>query len=153
MTDEELKTELDRLAPFEGRVPFLYLDNATRPNVTTGVGFLIVGIDDACKLPFYRVSDGQPATRAEITNDFLRVRSMRGGLVASAYKGGLRRAEADIDSEGFRRLRQFLADLPGVFPGFDGFPNGVQLALLDLSLYGCGDHRDLPSLPARRSPD
>jgi hypothetical protein len=133
MNDDDLKAELDRLVPFEGRVNFLYLDNATRPNVTVGVGYLIASIDEACALPFFRVSDGLPATRAEITADFIRVRSMRGGMVANAYKGGLRLAESAIDAEGFRRLRAFLDGLPAVFPGFDGFPRGVKMALLDLA--------------------
>jgi hypothetical protein len=133
ISDDYLKAELDRLVPYEGRCGWLYLDNATRPNVTVGVGFLVASIDDACALPFYRVSDGLPATRAEITADFMRVRSMRGGLVANAYKGGLRLAEAAIDTEGFRRLHAFLDGLPAVFPGFDGFPRGVQMALLDIA--------------------
>ena len=133
MTDDDLKAELDRLAPFEGRVPWLYLDNDTRPNVTVGVGYLIASVDDACKLPFVHAIDWYPASKSEIAADFMRVRSMRGGLIANAYKGGLRLPEPDIDAEGFRRLRAFLAGLPGAFPGFDGFPNGVQLALLDLA--------------------
>lgn len=137
MSDDELKAELDRLEPFEGRVPYLYLDNAEHPNVTCGVGYLIASVDDACRLPWHHLADGLPASRDEITADFLRVKSMRGGMRADAYKGSLRLAPADIDSEGFRRLRVMLKGLPFVFPGFEGFPDGVQQALLDLA-WNCG---------------
>ena len=137
LTDDDLKAELDRLRPFEGRVPFLYLDDATRPNVTCGVGYLIASVAEACRLPWHHASDGLPASQAEVEADFLRVQSMRGGLRADAYKGSLRLAQADIDAEGFRRLRAFLAGLPDVFPGFAGFPDGVQQALLDLA-WNCG---------------
>ena len=137
MTDDDLKAELTRLEPFEGREPFMYLDNADPPNVTTGVGFLLASDDAACALPWHHASDGLPATPDEVRADFHRVQSMRGGMMAAAYRGNLRLAPADIDAEGFRRLRVFLDGLPGVFPGFDGFPAGVQQALLDLA-WNCG---------------
>jgi len=137
MTDDDLKLELDRLRPFEGTVPWLYLDNADHPNVTCGVGFLLASIDDACRLPWHHLADGLPASRDEITAEFQRVAGMPGGLRADAYKNGLRLAPADIDSEGIRRLRVILRGLPFVFPGFDGFPDGVQQALLDLA-WNCG---------------
>ena len=137
MTDDDLKDELDRLEPFEGRVPWMYLDDAESPNVTTGMGFLLSSVDDACRIPWHHLDDGLPATRDEITADFLRVKAMRGGMLANAYRGNLRLSPADIDAEGFRRLRVFLAGLPYVFPGFEGFPNGVQRALLDLA-WNCG---------------
>ena len=137
LTDDDLKAELDRLERYEGRVPWMYLDNAAPPNVTCGVGYLIASVDEACRLPWHHVLDGLPASRAEIAADFLRVLAMRGGLRAAAYKGALRLATADIDAEGFRRLRTFLDGLPDVFPDFIGFPAGVQQALLDLA-WNCG---------------
>lgn len=132
MTEEDLKRELTRLEPFEGRVPWMYLDNADEPNVTCGVGYLLASADEACRLPFHHVGDGLRATPDEIRADFFRVRSMRGGLRADAYKGDLRLAPKDIDAEGFRRLRVMLAMLPREFPRYADFPEGVQAALLDL---------------------
>jgi hypothetical protein len=137
MNDDELKEELTRLEPFEGRVPWLYLDNATSPNVTVGVGYLIASVDDACRLPFHHMGDGLPASHAEIAADFLRVKTMRGGMLAERYKGALRLSPADIDAEGFRRLRAMIEKLQDEFPGYDGFPAGVQQALLDLR-WNCG---------------
>jgi hypothetical protein len=62
---------------------------------------------------------------------------MRGGFLASAYRGSLRLADADIDALGFERLRGFLDGLPALFPGWDGFPLSVRQVLLDLA-WNCG---------------
>ena len=132
MNDDDLKAELDRLEPFEGRCPWMYLDNAEHPNVTTGVGFLLASVDDAARLPWHHLDDGLLATRDEIAADFMRVQGMRGGMLAAAYKGNLRLAPDDIDAEGIRRLRAMIAKLQEEFPGYDGFPAGVQASLLDL---------------------
>jgi hypothetical protein len=137
LTDDDLKAELDRLEHFEGRTGYMYLDNATRPNVTCGVGYLIASVDDACRLPWHHVTDGMLVLPSEIKDDFFRVRGMRGGMLPMEYKGGLRLSPDSIDAEGFRRLRAFLAGLLDVFPGFTGFPDGVQQALLDLA-WNCG---------------
>jgi hypothetical protein len=132
MNDDDLKAELDRLEPFEGRCPWMYLDNAEHPNVTCGVGYLLASVDDAAWLPWHHLDDGLPASRDEITADFLRVQGMRGGMLAASYKGNLRLAPNDIDAEGIRRLRAMIAKLQEEFPGYDGFPAGVQASLLDL---------------------
>jgi hypothetical protein len=133
MTDDELRPVLTELQQYEGREHSLYLDNAEHPNVTVGVGCLISSVDAAQRLPFHHITDGLRATPDEIARDFFRVRSMRGGLPARAYRGSLALSDADIDALGFSRLREFFAGLPGVFPGFDGFPLSVRQVLLDLA--------------------
>jgi hypothetical protein len=137
LTDNDLRAQLDRLRPFEGDVPYMYLDNAKTPNVTTGVGFLLFDVDSAVALPWVHGVSGHPAAPDEIRAEFFRVLSMRGGLQAAAYKGSLRLTPAAIEAEGFRRLRAMLAGLPHVFPGFAGFPSVVQQRLLDLA-WNCG---------------
>ena len=131
MTDEDLKAELTRLEPFEGRVPWPYLD--ARGLVTTGVGYLLHDVDAMLAMPWHHLDDGLPATPDEVRAEYFRVQAMPAGLGANHYKGALRLLPADIDAEGVRRLRVFLAGLPGVFPGYDGFPRPAQLALLDLA--------------------
>lgn len=133
MLDDELKPVLTELQQYEGRVLWLYLDNADPPNATVGVGCLVASVDAAKRLPFHHITDGLRATPDEIAQDFFRVRSMRGGLPARAYRGNIALSDADIDALGFVRLREFLAGLPGVFPGFDGFPLSVRQVLLDLA--------------------
>jgi hypothetical protein len=137
LTDADLRAQLDRLRPFEDDVPWMYLDGAKTPNVTTGVGFLVFDVDTALALPWQHGVSGGPAAPDEIRAEFFRVLSMRGGLQASAYKGSLRLSPAAIEAEGFRRLRSMLKALPNVFPGFAGFPVPVQQALLDLA-WNCG---------------
>lgn len=135
MTDDELRPALTELETHEGRVPWLYLDNAREPNVTVGVGCLVANLDDACALPFQ--CDGRLATRAEISAAWLRVRSMPGGLRANAYRYNVQLTSEAIDALAFTRMRSMLAGLPAVFPGFEVFPVGVRLALLDLA-WNCG---------------
>jgi len=135
MTDEELRLNLSELEAYEGRVSWMYLDSATPANVTVGVGCLLASVDDACALPFRIV--GFPAAREAIAAEFLRVSSMPGGLRAKAYRKDMFLQNADIDALAFQRMRNMLADLPAIFPGFEAFPLGVRQALLDLG-WNCG---------------
>ena len=137
MTDDDLRAELVRLGDpnIEGRVPYMYLDNArppNGPNVTCGVGFLIASVTDAQALPWVRGSDALPASPRQIADEFIRVKSMLGGLAARKYKGPLVLMSSAIDAEGLRRLRVMAEGLRNEFPGFDGFPGQVQQCLLDL---------------------
>jgi hypothetical protein len=131
LTDDKLKEELDMLATFEGRVGWMYQDNAEHPNVTTGVGYLLASADAACKLPWLRVE--RFATEAEVRAEFHRVASLPAGMLARSYMGSLWLRASDIDAEGVRRLRGFLGGLPGLFPNFESFPDCVQQCLLDLA--------------------
>lgn len=137
MTDDDLRAELDRLAQpgVEGNEPFMYLDSAKPPrgpNVTTGIGFLLHSVDAALALPWHHAADGLRASAAEVQAEWARVTAMPGGLQATAYRGPLRLSPADIEAEGFRRLRAMAAGLQVEFPGYDSFPASVQQALLDL---------------------
>jgi GH24 family phage-related lysozyme (muramidase) len=133
MDDEALNDELDRLGKpgLEGTVSYMYLDSATPPNVTAGIGFLLASVDAAVALPWQH-ADGTPATAQEISADFFRVRNMAGGLRAEKYQGNLCLTHNAIYAEGRRRLRAMLSALPGLFPAYESFPAGVQQALLDL---------------------
>jgi hypothetical protein len=136
MTDDDLRAELDRLSQpgVEGSEPFMYLDNAKPPkgpNVTTGVGFLLASDTAAKELPWQH-ADGTLATPAEVSAEFFRVSSMRGGLPATRYRGPLSISPETIEAEGLRRLRAMVAGLQREFPGFDGFPSSAQQCLLDL---------------------
>jgi hypothetical protein len=134
MTDDDLLAELGRLSQpaIEGKVPYMYQDNADPPNVTCGVGFLLSGVEAAQALPWRRAADESPASPDEVAREFLRVHSMRGGLSAKAYHGSLVLAPDDVTAEGLRRLRLMVTGLQREFPAFDGFPGQVQQALLDL---------------------
>jgi len=104
MTDSELSKKLASIACWEGRVPWPYLDNADPPNVTLGIGCLVASVDEMRELGLHRYSDDQPATPAEAGAEFCRLRSMRGGQRASAYRGGLYLPEPAIDALALARL-------------------------------------------------
>jgi hypothetical protein len=135
MTDEDLRAELERLRPFEGDEPWLYLD--ANGLVTTGIGYLLRDVDAALKLPWHHNADGLRATPVEVREDWARVTAMPKGLRAEAYKGSLRLSPEAIEAEGFRRLRLLLAGLPAVFPSYNGLHPSAQLCLLDLG-WNCG---------------
>lgn len=137
MTESELLQELKAIARWEGRVPWPYLDSARDPNVTIGIGCLVASVDDLRALPLRRYRDSQLAGPDEVGVEFCRVRAMRGGMRASAYRNGLYLAEADIDALAIERLRALIAGLPAVVPSYARLPAPAQACLLDLG-WNCG---------------
>lgn len=119
------------LPKFEGRIPFFYLD--TRGNVTIGSGTLVPNAAAAMRLPLHD-RYGAPASPQAIVADFRRVAQMQPGRLAVFYRCAtsplLSPDEAlEIDRE---LCLGFLAELRQEFTGFDGFPVGARLGLLDM---------------------
>lgn len=133
MNDDELLLALKQIEAFEGRVAWLYLDNAQTPNVTVGVGCLVPSVSNARELNFVRCADGEKATDVEITTDFFRVISMRGSLPARCYKGTLYLADSDIEALALGRLRSNVDALPDLFDGFVSYPLPIRMCLMDLA--------------------
>ena len=136
MTDDDLRALLTEIGNYEGNIGWLYNDNDRPPNVTIAIGVLIASVTDAQELPLQH-TDGTPATAMEIAEDFVRVKSMPGGLRSSAYRGALSLSPAGLVNVSLSTMKQVLAEIPRVFPGFDGFPRTAQEALLDLG-WNCG---------------
>jgi hypothetical protein len=137
-----LDDELAILPRWEGRCNWLYLDNVNPvPNPTTGIGNLIANIQAMLALP-WQTPQGATATVPEVTTEWNRVKQMRGGLVASAYKspGGLVLTDAAIDKMVMAKLNEFDADLRRDFPGYDSYPDSVKTRLLDME-WNLGDAR------------
>ena len=140
MTDEELRTALQCISHWEGRVPWPYLDNAEHPNVTIGIGCLVATVDDLRALPLRRYSDDRLATPKELGAEFCRLRAMRGGQRAAAYRGAYYLAEDAIDDLAMYRLLGMVGSLPGVFPTFEHLPPPARACLLDRAWnVGVGD--------------
>lgn len=131
--------------PFEGRLPFMYLD--VKGLVTTGVGNLIDPMADALGLPWRHKLDGLPATRAEIVADWNTVkaaqalRRLGGGHFAQLTK--LYLDEDAIDALVLRRLDANEAGLRKGYPGWDSFPAPAQLAIHSMA-WGLGTGRLVP---------
>lgn len=120
---------------YEGRCWWMYLD--TKRLVTTGLGILLETVEEAQSFPWFRISDGQPATKDEIASEYRRVKNLtelakRGGF---AYKPGarLRLPEHIIDEQLLETTGRFWAGLTKAHPAIEEWPADAQLAALDLS--------------------
>ena len=126
-----LDKSLAKLEWFEGSIPWMYLD--TRGHVTVGVGLMVPDVAAAEKLPFKIGS--RAATSTEIATEFARVEAMPMGRPALFYRhtDGLILAKQDIDSLLRAVLEGFEGELRTRLSGYDGFPDNVKMALLDMA--------------------
>lgn len=120
--------------PFEGRVPYPYLD--VKGLVTVGTGNLIDPSPAALGLPWQ--IDGRPATRAEILADWTALKKQQ-GLARLHHKYAapvtrIRLTPEAMDALLLARLDANEADLKRRhFPDFDSYPADAQLALLSIA--------------------
>lgn len=130
-----LDESIAKLENFEGVIPWMYLDTVGK--VTVGVGLMLPNVAAARKLPFQ--VNGRAATDAEIGVEFARVDALPMGRPALFYraKGGLELARSEIDTLLRTVLLGFEGELRGALAGYDEFPAGVKLALLDM-IYNLG---------------
>lgn len=125
--------ECAKLPTWEDTIPWLYLDNARKPNATTAQGFLVASLAESLKLP-WETPTGGVATTAEVTADWERVTGMQGGLAATAYKTAasllLDEAEIEVLTRSF--VESLYGPIKALFPGFDSFPSTAQVATADM---------------------
>jgi GH24 family phage-related lysozyme (muramidase) len=139
-----LDESLAKLEWFEGAIPWMYLD--TRGNVTVGVGLMIPDAAAAQKLPF--MIGSRAATEAEIAADFARVHALPMGRPALFYHvdHGLVLAKEEIDSLLRTVLTGFESELRVGIAGYEGLPDSVKMALLDMA-YNLGPEGLLKGYP------
>jgi GH24 family phage-related lysozyme (muramidase) len=130
-----LEQSLAKLKEFEGCVPWMYRDTVGK--VTVGVGLMLPSASAAEALPF--VLDGRAATTAEIAAEFARIDAMTMGRLPAFYRAAtsLELSEETIDAKLSAVLQGFEADLRTQIPHYDGLPDGVKMALLDM-IYNLG---------------
>jgi len=109
--------------------------------VTVGVGNLVHDGLDAVSLPFL-VDGERPASPKEIGDDFLRVIALAKGMPARAYRAPnpphIELSQASIGDLLRNRLnREFQPGIHRLLPDFDGYPEPVQAALIDIA-FNCG---------------
>ena len=126
-----LDESLAKLEWFEGAIPWMYLD--TRGHVTVGVGLMVPDAASAEKLPFMIAS--RAATSTEISAEFARVEAMPMGRPALFYRhtDGPTLEKQDIDSLLRTVLEGFEGELRARISGYDGLPESVKMALLDMA--------------------
>ncbi|AKU93362.1 hypothetical protein AKJ09_11508 [Labilithrix luteola] len=136
-------------APLEGRVPWMYLDDASpRGLVTCGVGNLC-SLSFALTLPW--TVDGRRATRAEIEAAWRAVDAAQ----ARKHQGGgnhgdltrLRLSDTDIDAMVMAKVRGNEAELCKVFPAFSSWPADAQLFACSWA-WAVGPHGRYPKMIA-----
>lgn len=135
---------------YEGVVFFMYLD--VKGLVTTAIGDLI---DDntghppssALSLPWLRKSDGSPATRDEVSSEWLTVKNYPGAahggyrVLDSVTK--LRLTEAGVNALVLAKFDEMAAYIVAHhFPDIDAYPADAQLAIMSQA-WACG-----PAWPA-----
>lgn len=138
--------------PLEGRVPFLYLDNADPPGpyVTIAEGNLVDPISTALDLPLMH-PDGRPATRAEIAAAWATVKARtdlapRGGGSFHSVTD-LRLTEESIDRIVMAKFDQVDAQLAKKFDDWDAWCCDGQLALFSWA-WACGANAKYPKMIA-----
>ena len=109
----------------------MYRDTVGR--VTVGVGLMLPDAAAAEALPF--VAGGQAATREEVAAEFARVMAMAEGKAAAFYRhtDSLVLGQETIDAKLRGVLEGFEEHLRARMSGYDGFPDGVKMALLDMA--------------------
>ena len=130
-----LEQSLEKLKEFEGCVPWMYRDTVGK--ITVGVGLMLPNPEAAQALPF--VVGTRPAIAEEIAAEFARVDAMVAGKPSSFYKlpSSLQLPQQTIDAKLSAVLQQFENDLRTQLPHYDGLPDTVKMALLDM-IYNLG---------------
>jgi GH24 family phage-related lysozyme (muramidase) len=128
---------VEYLKKHEGIVSHMYLDVAGL--VTIGVGFLLPAPSAAVALALTRRDTGAPASAEEKSADWNAVHAQPKAQPAGRYLPltSLEMPDAVIDSELSARIAAFARNLQSRFPTFAGFPDPVQLGLLDM-IYSLG---------------
>jgi GH24 family phage-related lysozyme (muramidase) len=116
-------------------VPWMYRDTVGK--VTVGVGLTLPNAAAAETLPF--LLDGRAATTAEIAAEFARIDTMTMGRLPAFYKNpaSLELSQETIDAKLSAVLQEFETDLRTHIPHYDGLPDSVKMALLDM-IYNLG---------------
>ena len=123
---------------FEGSVPWMYLDTAGK--VTVGVGLMLASEEAAHALPFLRKN--LAVSPADISRDFARVSAMKAGGLAGVYRevNGLELSDDTISEHLRQAVLGFEGYLRSHIAGYDGLPDAVKIALLDMA-YNLGPGR------------
>lgn len=117
----------------EGCITHMYLDTAGK--VTIGVGNMLPTAEAATEHPFVREDSGEPATIAEVTDEFNLLNQQEKGRLAENYKQYTKLILTDqyIDELLDGRIEEFEQQLKRDFTNFDNYPEPAQQGLVDMA--------------------
>jgi len=130
---------------FEGDIPWMYRDyvgastdpakhNPMGGYVTCGVGLLIDPVEMALALPWVRLSDGAPASAAEVREEWTRIKREpnlnRDGAGAARKLCALRLTPEGVRMATLAALERMLRSLVLDFADWEEWPGDAQLAVL-----------------------
>jgi len=103
--------------------------------VTIGIGCQLSAPDSGVAIGLLLRATGEPATSAQIIQDWSSVKSRQPGLLARLYEPftATYLPAAAIDAEASRRLEVFVSSLRRRFPMFYVIPRPAQIGLLDMA--------------------
>lgn len=135
---------LAKLESFEGSIPWMYRDTVGK--VTVGVGVMLPDAAAATALPF-RIG-AERASAAAIAAEFARVDGLPMGRPAHFYRkeNGLELEKYEIDALLKHVVLRFETELRAGIAGYDTFPEGPRMALLDMA-YNLGPEGLLKGFP------
>jgi GH24 family phage-related lysozyme (muramidase) len=138
-TASYLDESMAKIEEFEGRVPWLYLDEPGL--VTVGVGNMLPNVLAAERLPFQNAA-GILSTTDEIKADFSRVAAMSPNHLPTFYlcSTSIRLTDYTIESLLFRVVTEVDGYLRNFFSRFEVWPTPAKLATLDM-VYNLGPGR------------
>ena len=139
-----IEQSLAKLEQFEGSIPWMYRDTVGR--VTVGVGLMLPDAEAAVALPFQL--GARAAAEAEIRAEFARVSTQPMGRPALFYQraGGMELMKPEIDALLHKVLLGMETTVRGRLSDYDGLPDGVKMALLDMA-YNLGPAGLLDGFP------
>ena len=138
---------------FEGKLPYMYLDDASPPGpyVTTGIGDLIDPISAALPLPWIHKGNGSPASQAEITSAWNAVKARKDlapkGGTAFANITDLILSEQAIKDLVQKRMMLNLDILAKRYPNLAQWPADAQMGLMSMS-WAMGPAFNFPAFKA-----
>jgi GH24 family phage-related lysozyme (muramidase) len=121
------------IGPFEGSIPFMYVD--TKGYVTVGIGNMLPNAGAAQQLAFVNRASGSTASAAEVATDFANVAKQPKAKAARWYEQftALDLPDPEVDRLFQGRVEEFQTQLRREYPRYDSYPDGAQLALLDMA--------------------
>jgi hypothetical protein len=142
----DFQQSLTYFTEHEGKINHMYVDSVGL--VTVGIGRMLPDATAAQALPFVFKGTTQRAGLAEIALSWQTMHDQEKGHAASYYEQFtlLELPDADCDADFWHSVGGFTVTLRQRFPKFDGYPDAVQLGLLDM-LYSMSQHELFAGYP------